>query len=242
MRILHIYKDYYPVLGGMENHIKMLAEEQCKRGHQVTVLVTHPTHRTHIEEINGVRVIKSGRLATIASTPVSIILPLLLSKERPNIAHLHFPYPLGEMSQLLFGKASHVVLTYHSDVVRQKIFLRLYNPFLKLILRKVDRIIATSANYIESSPYLKQFKEKCTIIPLGIDLTSFLNSDQQEVQKIRNTYGSPLLLFVGKLRYYKGLQYLIEAMERIPATLLVAGSGPMETYWHQIARSQNLLK
>ena len=160
LRILHIYKDYYPVLGGMENHIKMLAEALAQRGYEATVLVTHPTTRTHIEEINGVQVIKAGRLATVASAPLSFSLPVILRRQRPDIAHLHFPYPVGELSQLVFGRASHMVITYHSDVVRQKGLLQLYRPLLWKVLRQADRIIATSANYIDSSPYLSQLREK----------------------------------------------------------------------------------
>lgn len=240
MEILHIYKDYYPVLGGMENHIKMLSESLVQRGHNVTVLATHPTFMTHLEDINGVRVIKAGRLATVASAPLSFSFPIWLWRQRPDISHLHFPYPIGEASQLFFGRASRTVLTYHSDVVRQRGLLQLYQPFLWRVLRKADRIIATSANYIESSPYLNRFRQKCAVIPLGIEVERFQRASPLKVQRIRDTYGSPLLLFVGKLRYYKGLQYLLTAMPEVPARLLVIGSGPMENEWRALATSAGL--
>lgn len=235
IKILHIYKDYYPVLGGMENHIKMLAESQAKRGHDVTVLVTHPTSKTYLEEMNGVKVIKAGRIATIASTPISLSMPFLLSKEKPDLTHLHFPYPIGELSQLFFGKARKVLLTYHSDIVRQKGLLHLYKPFLKKVLSKVDRIIVTSENYMKSSPHLVSFAHKCTVIPLGIDLSPFLKKNSKNVALIKEKYGYPIILFVGKLRYYKGLQYLIEAMKDVPAKLIVIGNGPMEEEWRSLA-------
>jgi rhamnosyl/mannosyltransferase len=235
IQILHIYKDYYPVLGGMENHIKMLAESQVQRGYQVTVLVTHPTSRTHVEEINGVRVIKAGRLATVASTPLSLSLPWWLVRQRPDIAHLHFPYPIGELSQWVLGRAPCVIMTYHSDVVRQKGLLQLYRPLLWQVLRRMNRIIATSPNYIESSPYLCQLRDKCVAIPLGVELERFLHASPAQAQHIRDRYGTPLLLFVGRLRYYKGLQFLLEAMPQIPAKLLVVGSGPMQAEWQALA-------
>jgi rhamnosyl/mannosyltransferase len=240
LKILHVYKDYFPVLGGMENHIKMLAEAQAGAGHDVTVLVTHPTGKTHLETMNGVRVIKAGRLATVASAPITLSLPLRLRRERPDITHLHFPYPLGEVSQLFFGRSRKTVLTYHSDVVRQKAMLRLYHPLLKMVLQRVDRVIATSGNYIASSPYLRPLRSKCTVIPLGIDLRPFLTADVAEVEALRGRYGRPLLLFVGKLRYYKGLHYLLEAMTDVEARLLVVGSGPMEPYWRRLAASLHL--
>jgi rhamnosyl/mannosyltransferase len=240
VRILHIYKDYYPVLGGMENHIKMLAEALVQRGYEVTVLVTHPTTRTHVEEINGVQVIKAGRLATVASAPLSFALPVILRRQRPDISHLHFPYPVGELSQLVFGRASHMVITYHSDVVRQKGLLQLYRPLLWKVLHSAERIIATSTNYIASSPYLSRLREKCTVIPLGLELERFMHTSTEQVQRIRHTYSTPLLLFVGKLRYYKGLQYLLAAMPDLPCKLLVVGSGPMEAEWHHLAASLGL--
>ena len=237
MRILHIYKDYYPVMGGMENHIRALAEEQARRGLDVSVLATSLTKETSVGEMNGVRVIRAGRFATVASTPLSIRLPRLLARERPDIAHLHFPYPVGELSQLFFGKAGKIVLTYHSDVVRQKKILTFYKPFLRRVLAMADRIVATSDRYVRSSPYLASVERKCRVIPLGIDPAPFVNADPDRAGRIRKEHGAPLLLFVGRLRYYKGLQYLLEAMKGIEARLLVAGSGPMEAEWKRIADS-----
>jgi rhamnosyl/mannosyltransferase len=240
MKILHVYKDYHPVLGGMENHIKMLAESQVQLGHEVTVLVTHPTITTHKETIKRVKVIKAGRLTTVASTPISLSLPILLSRERPDVVHLHSPYPIGEISQLYFGKAKKVLLTYHSDVIRQKGLLRFYKPFLKKILSVSDQIIVTSENYMKSSPHLHDFIHKCTVIPLGIDLSPFLQRDSKNADSIKQRYGSPIILFVGKLRYYKGLQYLLEAMSNISAKLIVIGNGPMEKEWRNFASMLNM--
>ena len=144
MKILHVYKDYFPVLGGMENHIKWLAEAQAAAGHSVTALVTSRDRHTTESIENGVRVVRAARLAHVASTPLSAAFPFLLQRERPDIAHLHFPYPPGEVSQWLFGHARRTVITYHSDVVRQRGILRFYEPLMRRILRAADAIIATS--------------------------------------------------------------------------------------------------
>lgn len=240
MRILHVYKDYYPVLGGIENHIKMLAEGLIRRGIDVRVLVTNTGPKTVVEEIEGVPVIKVGCPLRISGAPISPSFYAWMRRLRPDIAHLHFPNPPGELGQLLLGQSRKFVLTYHSDIVRQKYLLRVYKPFLWKVLAKADRIIATSPNYIRSSPYLSRFAEKCVVIPLGVDLKPFEAVDDDQVQAIRQRYGSPLLLFVGKLRYYKGLQYLLEAMRQIEARLLVVGTGPMEIAWRALAEELNL--
>lgn len=233
MKILHIYKDYFPVVGGIENHIKLLAEAQAARGHTVSVLVTSRDQRTHIETINGVRVIFAARLATILSAPISPVLFDLVRRETPDIAHLHFPYPFGEIAHHFFGRARRTILTYHSDIVRQRFTRALYRPLMARVFARVDRIIATSPNYIASSPILSRWKAKCAVVPLGIDPTPFENA--------RNS-PSPLasrstLLFVGKLRYYKGLNYLLDALRELPrARLIIVGTGPMERAWRALTR------
>ncbi len=235
MKILHIYKDYYPVVGGMENHIRMLAEGAAKRGVEVTVLVTSPTHSTEIQSMDGVTIIKAGRLATVASTPLSSALLLWARRLKPDITHLHFPYPWGEMAHLMFGRGQRTVITYQSDIVRQKSLLSLYRPFLRRILARADRIIATSPQYVQSSPHLSEVADKCVVIPMGIDLERFQEARTEEVKELRNRYDPPLLLFVGILRYYKGLEYLIAAMRHVSARLLVVGSGPMAEEWQNQA-------
>jgi rhamnosyl/mannosyltransferase len=231
MKILHIYKDYYPVVGGMENHIRMLAEGAVNRGLEVTVLVTSLDQSTEIQKMNGVRIIKAGRLATLASTPLSPALFLWVRRLKPDITHLHSPYPWGEMAHLMFGHSQRTVITYQSDIVRQKSLLKLYRPFLGRILTRADRIIATSPQYIQSSPHLSQVADKCLVIPLAIDLERFQEARREEVKELRTKYNPPLLLFVGILRYYKGLEYLITAMRHVNARLLVVGSGHMAAEW-----------
>jgi rhamnosyl/mannosyltransferase len=230
MNIVHLYKDYYPVIGGIENHIKVLAEAQVAGGHCVAVLVCDPRRWTRTETINGVPVIKAGREATVASMPLSLAQPLSLARMRPDVLHIHSPYPLGEISNRVFGKARVTVLTHHSDVVRQKKWLYLYGPFLRGILRSVDRIIATSPPYIESSPWLRPVREKCAAIPLGVDTAVFKPSVR------RPTEGGLRLLFVGRLRYYKGLDTLLGALARVPqARLTVVGDGPMRKSWENLS-------
>jgi rhamnosyl/mannosyltransferase len=134
MHILHVYKDYYPTIGGIENHLKLLAEEQAARGHSVTVLVTNRRCSTATEELNGVRIVKSARLTNIASTPISLSLFREVRRLQADIVHLHFPYPLGELAVLLSQKSRPIILTYHSDIVRQQWLIRLYHPLLKRLL------------------------------------------------------------------------------------------------------------
>lgn len=234
MNIWHIYKDYFPVVGGIENHIRHLAEAQAARGHTVTVLVTSRDRRTHIETVNGVRVIFAARLATLLSAPISVALFRWVRNATPDIAHLHFPYPFGEMALYWCGRARRLVLTYHSDIIRQRITGALYRPLMERVLARVDRILATSPNYIASSPILTRWKDKCVIVPLGIDPTPFERASVEYVSPARDTTH---LLFVGKLRYYKGVDVLLDALCALPRVhLTIVGTGPMERVWRMRAQ------
>ncbi len=227
MRILHIYKDFHPVLGGIENHLRWLARGQAARGHDVTALVTNPAGlQTTVRVEEGVRVIRAARIATVASTPLSLALPWQCRRQQPDIVHLQFPYPLGEISNLLWGRGRATIISYQSDVVRQAGVLRLYDPLLKVVLRRADRILASSPAYVQSSAYLRPLADRCTVLPIGVEVARFARPRAAEVAALRARYPGPLLLFVGRLRYYKGLNYLVEAMRQVQATLLVAGSGP----------------
>ena len=122
------------------------------------------------------------------------------------------------------------MVTYHSDIVRQKKLALLYRPFLKYFLNRIDRIIATSPNYVESSKILSQYQLKCQVVPLGIPLSRFaLQSDNQlKVDLLRQAHGKRLILFIGKFRYYKGLHVFIEAMKQVNGKLLLIGGGYLE--------------
>ena len=241
MKILHVYKDYYPVLGGIENHVRALAEAQARLGHQVTVLVTGPGLRTERQEMGGVQVIKAGCLATVASTPLSLALPRELRRLQPDVVHVQSPYPVGEAANWLVGRGRATVVTYHSDVVRQRRMLALYAPVLRRVLRAAHRIIVTSPQYAATSPFLAPVAGKCRLVPLGIDASRFVTADPAQVASLQARLGGPLLLFVGRLRYYKGLQYLLHALVDLPGVhLAVVGTGPMEAQWKALAGSLGL--
>lgn len=245
MKILHIYKDYHPVVGGIENHIRVLAEAQVSKGHEVTVLVTNDKWRTSSKVINGVIVIYAGRLATIASVPISPELFFWCAKLKADIVHLHFPHPPGELANLMFTPAKCTVITYHSDVVRQKKLLALYKPILRTVLRRADKIITTSLQYQKISYFIEPVVDKCAVVPLGVNVNKFNACPKETIVEIRNRFSlpidKPLILFVGKLRYYKGVDDLIVAMKSVPdANLVIVGSGPLESELKMLVDELNL--
>ena len=172
VQVIYLYKDYYPILGGIENHIKALAEGLRQRGIDTSVLVTSLTRQTVQETIAGVPVIKAGRQLNVSSAPVSLdFYPWLRRLEQgADIAHVHMPYPPGELGQLLLGRSRCFVASYHSDIVRQKLLGTLYRPFLWQVLDRAKLIAAATPVHVQSSPFLRRYAHKCRIIPYGIDV------------------------------------------------------------------------
>jgi len=233
LKVLQVYKDYYPpVVGGVEGHINLLANGLKDRGIKVEVLVSNTRAKLEIEKINGIRVIKVPQLGRFASAPLNASLSTWVRRlgKEADVIHFHFPNPTGEMASLLAGLNNKIVVTYHSDIIRQAKLAKVYSPFLRRFLKNSEVIIATSPPYVESSEVLRHFRDKCRVIPFGIDLSRFApnHNTERQVAAIRQNYEGPIALFIGKFRYYKGLYVLLEAMKMVQGSLLLVGIGPME--------------
>jgi glycosyltransferase involved in cell wall biosynthesis len=227
MRSVHIFKDFYPpTTGGIEQHMRLLCAGLA-RHMEVTVLVPSRSRRRIRERIDGVSVIRVPEFGRYASAPFCPTLPVELRRLRPDITHLHFPNPMGDLGYLLSGWRAPLVLTYHADIVKQRFLLPLYRPVLRLVFARVRRIIATSTDYIASSDFLSRYRNRCTVIPFGVDLKelSLRDGEAAAVERVRSEHGGRLILFVGVLRYYKGLDVLVRAMEKVQGHLMIVGRG-----------------
>jgi glycosyltransferase involved in cell wall biosynthesis len=246
MRVLHLYKDYAPVFGGIENHIRVLAQGLRGAGVDAQVLVTNTGSQTTRETIAGVPVTKTGRQANLSSAPLSLgFLSEVWKQEKGmDIAHAHAPYPPGELAHLFLGRANRFVITYHSDIVKQRVLGTFYAPFLRAVLRKADLIAVATPVHVPTSPFLQPLAEKCRVIPYGQDLHRFAPTlvRLEAAAQMRTRYGGgPLLLFVGRLRHYKGVDVLIQAMRDVPdAQALIAGIGPEEIACRTLTQEMGL--
>lgn len=238
MRVVHVYKDYYPVVGGIENYVRLLTT-RLRAAHEIDarVLVTSPTLQAEHAIIDGVPVYRASRLATVASTPLSVQMAGMLHALKPDLVHLHFPYPIGELSYLLACPTVPAVVTYHSDIVRQKKLLMVYRPLLKRLLRHAAAIQVTSPHYLESSTWLQPHRDRCHIISSGIAMNEWQAAVADATSAaiplrrhlLRDGQYQHLVLFVGRFRYYKGLHVLLQAWPRVAnARLVLVGSGPEE--------------
>jgi glycosyltransferase involved in cell wall biosynthesis len=238
MKIVQTNKAYYPKVGGIETTITNLSEGLVKN-HKISVEVLTCNNQRSTEyvkkKLNGVEVTYLPTFGFVASLPISVAYLNSLSRLTGDILHVHEPFPWADLSYVFSSKIRknflRLVVSWHSDIVRQKWALSFYRPYIHKFLKLADKILVSNANLIEYSEYLPEYKSKCEVIPLGAKLDWVNNSSNRSdrVKKIKSKYTSPLVLFVGRLVYYKGIQYLIDAIKQVPdVSLVIIGSGPLK--------------
>ncbi|WP_448683375.1 glycosyltransferase family 4 protein [Pseudomonas nicosulfuronedens] len=230
MRVLHFFKTYYPdSFGGIEQVIYQLAEGSRRHGISTKVLTlsSDPVR----ERLVGTHWVRSSKQTlNVASTGFSLsaIADFRELAIDADIIHYHFPWPFMDMVHFASQVKKPSVVSYHSDIVRQKLLLKLYTPLMHKFLSSVDCIVASSPNYARSSEVLLRHSDKVSIIPYGLDESTHSIPSEESLQAWRTRLGPKFLLFVGMLRYYKGLNHLLDALVGLDLPLVVAGSGPLE--------------
>lgn len=241
IHVTQVSKFYYPHIGGVERVVYDLANALNAQV-KMNVLACNNAFSLSKEKTNQVNITKVPSMGTCFSMPISPVFPYWLRKMPSDIFHFHSPFPLGDVSYYLSKPKGKLVVTWHSDIVKQKKISKILKPFIYNLLGRAETIIATSPHIIQSSNILKDFKEKCTVIPLGVDERRFLwtQEREQKSQEIREMYGKKIFLFVGRLVYYKGLSYLIDAMKDVDGTLLIIGDGYLKKELTQQCKSLGL--
>jgi glycosyltransferase involved in cell wall biosynthesis len=243
MRVLHVYRTYLPdSWGGMEQAIYQLCLGTTRLGIQNDIVYLSSKRRIKISQQPEGKIYRLPRDFEIASTSISYSLLRNFRRiaRRADIINYHFPWPFADILHLIAASGKPVILTYHSDIVRQKKLAYLYRPLMKWFLSNANVIVATSQNYCETSSVLKQYIEKVKIIPIGLDENSYPNVSAARVAYFQDIVGRDFFLFIGVLRYYKGLHVLLDAVKGSALPVVIVGAGPIEKELKAQARRQGL--
>jgi rhamnosyl/mannosyltransferase len=231
IKVLHFFKTYYPeTMGGIEQVIFQIAEGGTKYGFESEVLYLSDRGAAR-NEVVGHHVTHRSKLDFhIASTGFSIsaFRDFAELAKKADVIHYHFPWPYMDLVHFASRIRKPTVVSYHSDIVKQKTLLKLYQPLMNRFLSSVDCIVASSPNYAQSSPVLTQFKDKVKIIPYGLDRATYPQPSAEKLEYWRTRLGERFFLFVGALRYYKGLDYLLEAAKATQLPVVILGGGHLE--------------
>lgn len=229
MKVLHLSKFYPPEVGGIELFISDLVEQLSKH---ITcdMLCANTNNKTVVEKRETYTIIRAASYGSLFSTSIAPSMIGLLKEigNKYDLIHLHLPNPLANIAYFMVRPDAKLVLHWHSDIIRQKKLMLFYRPLQDWLLKRADLIIATSESYLEHSEYLQHYKGKCALIPLGLTADR-LHVNDEKVRHIKNKFSDkPIIFTLGRLVYYKGMDYLIDAMKGVNAYLLIGGTGPLQ--------------
>jgi rhamnosyl/mannosyltransferase len=248
MRVVHLGKYYPPSPGGIETHTQTLCRAQAALGCDVTAVVVNHADRhgrdvtfsrtvrtLDAEGTDGpVRVVRVGRYANVAKLDVAPGLVAAVRREArrgAGVFHLHAPNPAMMLAALAVPAARPLVITHHSDIVKQRVLRVGFGPVERAAYRRAALVLSDSPGYIDGSPLLQKLGGQVKVLPLGLDRTPFAEPSPAAVAaaaELRARHPGPLWLCVGRLIYYKGFHVALAALKRVAGTLLVSGTGPLE--------------
>ena len=233
LRVLHVGKYYPPVPGGMERVVETLC--RVSRGRlQSRVLAFDRGRATREDVIDEVPVTRVGTLAQAGSVPIAPRFASHLNRINADLMIVHEPNPWALLSLLIAPPRIPFAIWFHSDVVRPEWQYRLfYAPIARPAYERARQFVVSSPPLASLSPALSSYSAKTSIIPFGIDPGAWTNDVQtaQRADAIRAAVAKPIVLFVGRLVRYKGVDVLIEAASSLPVHVVIAGDGPMRSTW-----------
>ena len=242
LRVLHVYRTYFPdPPGGLQEAIRQICGATRSFGIENTIFTLSPASEPSVLQRPEARVVRCRSWAAPASCDLGGPAAFTRFREladEADVVHYHFPWPFADLMHLAKGCSTPSVLTYHSDVVRQRLLGALYRPLMMRMLRSMSAVVATSPAYARTSEALSApgVQRLVRVVPLGIDDQSYpTGGDDDALSRLRIAKGQPYFLFIGVLRYYKGLHYLIRAAAKVNAGIVIAGTGPEAEALHELA-------
>jgi len=248
LKILQVYRTYFPdTQGGAEEVIRQIAIGITRSGGECRILV--PSKQAENVErivVDGIEVFRVPEKIEIASCNMFV---RGFSKFRElvgwaDVVHYHYPWPFQDVMHASLPKKlrrqKKFIATYHADIVKQKFLLKLYGPLMRWFLGQMDSIVASSPNYSQSSLVLRPYLNKVKVIPHGLDESTLPMLDKDNRAEWKSKVGEKFYLFIGVLRYYKGLHILLKAAQGQDFRVVIAGEGNQRTLLKGMVAQYNL--
>lgn len=250
LKALHLGK--FDDVGGIERHVRSLLRGLAATGEvEVVNLVSNDSPRTDRHVDHGYLTVRAGCWGSVSSLALSPSLPWLalrLHREhRFDLVHLHFPDPLGQLVASLLPGSVRRVISWHSDIVRQRWAMALYQPLLTGFVRRADAIVgATPFHFSGSTQMPPHGGQQRVVIPYGFEAREFQptaasRARLQQLLAEKRAAGGRALFALGRHVYYKGFDVLLRAMARVDAVLWLGGSGPLTEALKAIAQREGVL-
>ncbi|MGC2165536.1 MAG: glycosyltransferase [Gallionella sp.] len=233
LRVLQVYRTYFPdPPGGLQEVIRQVALSSADFDVVTRIFTLSPTPQPkNISRPEG-EVVRERSWAAPGSCDLggtAAVREFGRNCATSDVVHYHFPWPYADILHAIGRPKIPAIMTYHSDIIRQKLLGRIYAPLMWRTLQEMKFIVATSPTYARTSPVLsdRTICEKVRVIPSGIVEDSYpKEADHGIFDRIKHAKGEPFFLFIGVLRYYKGLHTLVQAAISVSASIVIAGTGP----------------
>ena len=235
MRVLHLGK--FDTLGGIERHVKTLSRGLIDTGEvEIVNLVSSDSPRGYEHSDYGYRTVAVPCHGLVASVAISPAIPFVARRLHRqlhfDIIHLHFPDPLGQIAAMTLPRSVRRVISWHSDIIRQRRALTVYGPFLRAFVHGADALIGATPQHLTASIQIPPGKEGQLrrVVPYGFDPSQLEWSERARARKselMAAAAGRPIVFTVGRHVYYKGFDVLIDAMSGVDAMLIIGGTGPL---------------
>lgn len=246
MKIIQTPVRFYPFIGGVENYVYYLSKELVKLGHEINVICANEPNTEKNVVIDGINVKRLPYIFKVANTNITPNLPFKLASEDFDIMHTHLPTPWSADWSALLSKSRKkpLVLSYYNDIIGEGLadnIAKVYNnTFLKLLLKAADKIIIIQEDYIKTSPYLDEYRDKVEVIPCGVDVNKFKYLNNGDTENIIF-----FLSILDEFHRYKGLDYLLKALKIVKMDipnikLVVGGKGKLLDYYQNMVNSLGL--
>lgn len=239
IKIVHITRYAYPHIGGIEAVISQINDSLPNKNFEKEVLCCSNTEKSSYE--NGVKYNRCRFLFEFAANTISPEFIWKLSRVNTDILHYHMPFIFAVIAHFIARpKYKKLYITYHSDIIGYDKIMKPFWFIYKKFINRVDKIHVLSPNIIESSNIINPYKEKCVVIPQGINLED--KSNEEKVNQIKEKYkGKKILFSLGRLVKYKGFMYGFEAMKKVNnAVYLIGGNGPLKEIFENYIKENNL--
>ncbi len=239
--------------GGIERHMQLLCEGLTALNIDVTYLVAGDSQSSKTSKIStplgSYDVVEAATFGTYFSTavsPMQVIKALMLHRKKPfDVVHLHLPNPLAHIASWLLPRGVKRVITWHSDIIKQKRLLSIYLPFLRRFVSSSDAVIAaTPAHFTSSTQIPADYpSNKRHVIPYGRDFSDLVLTppttqlcDLLKANAKSASTSGHIIFALGRHVYYKGFDVLIDAMQQVNAQLIVGGDGPLKAALEEQAK------
>ena len=251
MRILMLTWEYPPrVVGGIARVVNDLSKRLIKDGHDVTVVTYKEGNAPYFELDKGVKVYRVDNFMIKSNNFIDWVMQLnfnmvakvgeIIAKEgKFDVIHAHDWLVSYAAKTLKQAYSMPIVATIHATEAGRNSGIRereqkYINDTEWMLTYEATEVIVNS-NYMKAElqrlfglPF-----EKINVVPNGVNITNYAGIERD--YDFRRKYAmdnEKIILFMGRLVYEKGVQYLIGAMPKIlehyhDAKLVIAGKGGM---------------